>query len=114
MPRGQKRTTTDKMSALQTKINNHKTQIANLEKQKSALQKETRSQTVSELMSFIEKKNLTVSDIKRLVNQSFKTPIRAAASKPTQVRASAAKSTQVKNTSPKTRARAKAESRPTA
>lgn len=104
MPRGQKRSTTDKMSALQTKINNHKSQIANLEKQKSTLQKETRSQTVSELMSFIEKKNLTVNDVKKLVNQSTKTPLKAASSK----------MTPVKTTSPRTRARATAESRPTA
>lgn len=76
------RSSEDKISALQTKIDSHKQQIANLEKRKTALQNEIRNQAVNGLASFMEKKHVSVSDVKRLINQSIaKTPAAATASK---------------------------------
>lgn len=71
MPRVKNQTVTEKITSLQTKINNHKTQIANLEKRKTALQKEVSNEAITELANFIERKHLTVGDVKRIVNQSL-------------------------------------------
>lgn len=74
MPRGQKLSSAERMTQLQNKINAHKSHIANLEKQMSMLQKEINHEALNELASFIEKKRLTIGDVKKLINQSSVTP----------------------------------------
>ena len=70
MPRGQKRSNADKISSLQTRIDTHKSQIEILEKKLANLQKEIHSEAVKDLATFIEKKKLSVNDVKKLINQS--------------------------------------------
>lgn len=71
MPRGKKLSSTDKLTSLQTKIDLHKSQIENLEKQKSTLQKELHTEAINDLALFIEKKKLSINDAKKIINQSF-------------------------------------------
>ena len=71
MPRGKKLSSTDKLTSLQTKIDLHKSQIENLEKQKSTLQKELHTEAINDLALFIEKKKLSINDAKKIISQSF-------------------------------------------
>lgn len=71
MPRGKKLSGTDRLTSLQTKIDLHKSQIENLEKQKSTLQKELHTEAINDLALFIEKKKLSINDAKKIINQSF-------------------------------------------
>lgn len=70
-----RKTNEDKVTLLQTKIDSHKKHITNLEKQKNALMKEIDNKAVSELASFIHKKNISVNEAKKLINQSIKMPV---------------------------------------
>ena len=70
MPRGQKRSNADKISSLQTRIDTHRSQIEILEKKLANLQKEIHSEAVKDLAEFIEKKKLSINDVKKLINQS--------------------------------------------
>ena len=71
MPRGKKLSSTDRLTSLQTKIDLHKSQIENLEKQKTTLQKELHTEAINDLALFIEKKKLSINDAKKIINQSF-------------------------------------------
>lgn len=79
MPRGPKRTNDEKIALLQSKIDTHKKQIANLEKQKATALKAVHTEAANELVSFMERKNLSVTEVKRLVNHSLRSSAHAAA-----------------------------------
>lgn len=73
MPRGQRLSNAEKLTNLQNKIDSYKSQIDSLEKQKDTIQKQMTTEAVSELASFIERKHMSVTDVKRIINSSVRT-----------------------------------------